>query len=207
MPIQINLEKEAIFMAAVQAGRLRVDDRGRVWHGDRRAECKHTKGYLILSLWHDGRNVTMLAHRLVYRVATGLIPEGLTINHKNGNKTDNRPMNLELATPQQQALHKIYVLGKSRTLFQHGEKHRMSKLSNNDVEEIRRRYMMEPDSTQATLARDFQISRGYVGQLMSGRYRLSQGGPLTVLRRQRRASIAVVAAATTNQAADNAQPA
>lgn len=203
MPIQINLEKEAIFMAAVETGRLRVDDRGRVWYGDRRAEYKNPKGYLTLSLRHDGRHVSMLAHRLVYRVATGVIPEGLTINHKNGNKADNRPMNLELATPQQQSLHSVYVLGKNRTLFQHGERHRMSKLSNNDVEEIRRRYMTEPDSTQATLARDFQISRGYVGQLTNGRYRLSQGGPLTVLRRQRRASVAVLAATAVNNQATN----
>lgn len=199
MPIQINLEKEAIFMAAVETGRLRVDDRGRVWRGDRRADCKHEGGYLHVWLRHEGRNVCMKSHRLVYRVATGRIPEGLTINHKNGNKTDNRPMNLELATPQQQALHRVYTLGKNQTLFQHGDRHRMSKLSNNDVEEIRRRFATEPDSTRAALAEEFQISSSYVSQLLTGRYRLSQGGPLTVLRRQRRASVAVIAAAATNQ--------
>jgi len=187
-------------MTIVGDGRLRVDDRGRIWRGDQRAEHKTEKGYLRLCLQHDGRPVSVMAHRLVYRVATGLIPEGLTINHKNGNKTDNRPMNLELATPQQQALHSVYTLGKNRTLFQHGERHRMAKLTNNDVEEIRRRYMTEPDTTVTMLARDFQISRRYVRLLVAGRHRLAQGGPLTVLRRQRRASVAVVAAVATSQA-------
>ena len=208
MPIQVNLENEAILLQAVEDGRLRVDDWGRIWRGDRRAEHKHEKGYLRVSLYHEGRTANVLAHRLVYRVRTGQIPPGLTINHKNGQKWDNRPMNLELANMQQQALHVIHVLGKNQhVLKQHGEDHFRAKLSNNQVEEIRRRFATEPGSTRVGLAREFQISRSYVSQLLNGSYRLAQGGPLTVLRRQRRASIAVVAAATTNQAADNTQPA
>lgn len=207
MPIQINLENEAILVEAVENGQLRVDNYGRVWRANgNRAERKTAKGYLQVGIYHEGSWVRGFAHRLVYRTRTGVIPEGLTINHKNGNKTDNRPINLELATMQQQALHKIYVLGKNRTLFQHGEKHRLSKLSNNDVEEIRRRYMTEPDITQIVLARRFQVSQTHISGLVSGARRLSQGGPLTVLRRQRRASVAVVAAVATNQTADNIQP-
>jgi len=50
---------------------------------------------------HEGkRNIRM--HRLVYEKRTGKkIPEGMEIDHKNGDRMDNRLMNLRLATHQQ----------------------------------------------------------------------------------------------------------
>lgn len=40
-------------------------------------------------------------HRLIYQAFIGDIPQGYTINHKNEDKTDNRPQNLEAMTIQQ----------------------------------------------------------------------------------------------------------
>jgi len=77
------------------------------------------------------------AHRLVWASRGGPIPEGWTINHVNGKKTDNRPENLELATYSEQRLHAIKVLG-ARHHDVRGSKHPKTKLIEADVLEIRR---------------------------------------------------------------------
>ena len=47
-------------------------------------------------VWIDGKNV--YEHRHVWSEAHGEIPEGMTIDHINGNKRDNRLENLQLLT-------------------------------------------------------------------------------------------------------------
>ena len=51
------------------------------------------KGYLQIVLRKNGIARTLRVHRLV--AAAFLGPSFLTVNHKNGDKTDNRPCNLE----------------------------------------------------------------------------------------------------------------
>jgi len=44
-------------------------------------------------------------HQLVYESFKGMVPKGLQINHKNGNKTDNRLDNLEVVTQRENTKH------------------------------------------------------------------------------------------------------
>lgn len=46
----------------------------------------------------------------VWQVHKGDIPPGLTVNHKDGDPTNNRIDNLELATQSEQQLHRFRVL-------------------------------------------------------------------------------------------------
>ena len=62
----------------------------------------------------DKARVNASAHRLVWRHFHGPIPDGMTINHKNGKKQDNRPENLEVMTYAEQTKHAIDVLGYHR---------------------------------------------------------------------------------------------
>ncbi|HEY8684216.1 MAG TPA: HNH endonuclease [Chloroflexota bacterium] len=85
----------------------------------------------------NGRRHNGLAHRLVWRHFNGPIPDGLTINHRNGVKNDNRPENLEIVTPSENAKHAVRVLKVGRTAHQNGEANHAAKLTAQQVQEIR----------------------------------------------------------------------
>lgn len=55
---------------------------------------KHPNGYIYLGFGHK----KFLAHRLVWEVFKGEIPEGMEIDHKNSEKYDNRLCNLRLCS-------------------------------------------------------------------------------------------------------------
>lgn len=60
-------------------------------------------GYLQLTININGENKTFLAHRLVASAFHGVRP--LQVNHKNGDKEDNRPSNLEWVTASDNCAH------------------------------------------------------------------------------------------------------
>lgn len=95
----------------INEGTLRVDEGGRIWKEQirassgarrkitpKRAEQQSKTGYLIVPLRINGQSLLISAHRLVWQIKVGTIPEGMDLNHLNGIKTDNNPKNLELAT-------------------------------------------------------------------------------------------------------------
>lgn len=66
--------------------------------GKRLTPCINSSGRLAVCITIDGKCMTDTVHRLVYMAFSGEIPEGMTINHKNENFTDNHISNLELMT-------------------------------------------------------------------------------------------------------------
>ena len=73
----------------------------------RRMEVNLKSGYLGVVVWKDGKQYLMLAHRAMWEIFVETIPEGMDINHKNGNKQDNRLENLEVVTRSQNLTHAI----------------------------------------------------------------------------------------------------
>lgn len=73
---------------------------------------EHRKGYLVADL-ADGNGCRK--HKVVHRlVAEAFIPNPDSkpqINHKNGNKQDNRALNLEWMSNHENHVHKVYSLG------------------------------------------------------------------------------------------------
>lgn len=80
------------------------------------------------------RKSLVLTHRIVYQTLVGEIPEGLTVNHINGIKTDNRPENLELLSMSDNIKHAFRIGLMSNS----GEKHPAARLTAADVLAIRR---------------------------------------------------------------------
>lgn len=68
--------------------------------------CATANGYMVVNL---GRK-TYYVHRLVCEAFVGNIPSGMNVNHKDGNKQNNRIDNLEIVTSSQNHLHAFEVL-------------------------------------------------------------------------------------------------
>ncbi len=59
----------------------------------------------------DGEIHSIPVQRMVWQVHKGDIPPGLTVNHKDGDPSNNRIANLELLTQSEQHLHRFRILG------------------------------------------------------------------------------------------------
>lgn len=82
--------------------------------------ANHKTGYKYANIYcgsgKENRH-SIRVHRLVWQEWAGLIPEGYYVDHKNGDKADNRLDNLQLLTPEENAqkYHKIDKHRKPKT--------------------------------------------------------------------------------------------
>lgn len=73
----------------------RITDRGRKWRGRIMTPAvMGSNGYLIVSLWREGKQRTALVHRLVLSAFVGPAPDGAEGRHGLGGPADNRLSNL-----------------------------------------------------------------------------------------------------------------
>jgi len=138
------------------AGWYEVSDQGRIRNVKKRAntvvgkilkERKDKDGYSRITLCMDGHKTTLFVHRLVAGAFIGPCPEGKEVNHKDGVKAHNRPDNLEYVTSDYNHLHasKNGLLRPSK-----GENNGMTKLTEEDVHDVRRRL---PHETRTSIAK------------------------------------------------------
>lgn len=127
----------------------------------------NNSGYLRITLCRDGGCRYVLVHRLVAEAFLGPAPSPKhEVNHKNGNKTDNRAENLEWVTTAQNHRHSYRVLGRvSRGHAPPGEANGSSKLTKDSVIKIRQLYAVGT-CTQRELGRLFGVSRSTVGNIV-----------------------------------------
>lgn len=69
-------------------------------------------GYLKIRLWGDGKYTNFSVHRLVAKTFIDNPDNKPTVNHIDGDKTNNCTYNLEWATYKEQEAHSHSVLGK-----------------------------------------------------------------------------------------------
>jgi len=116
----------------------------------------HHKGYLIFCEYNADKyehvrkkRKTWRSHRFVWEYFNGKIPEGLEIDHINGDKTDNRLENLRLVTPIENNRHRPYC-----------------KLDMKMADEIRRKYTHTNKSYQ-TLADEYDVSKTTIADVIN----------------------------------------
>lgn len=123
---------------------------------DRRADRAY------VGLRHDGVKKRFLIYRLIALTFVANPYGKTTVNHRNGVKCDDRAVNLEWATYQEQNDHSRNVLGYKNT----GVTNRCSKLTWNDVDDIRILHSYGPSSGK--IARLFGISQANASRVIRG---------------------------------------
>lgn len=88
-----------------------------------------TRGYPRVTLTKDGVNHYRMVHHLVMLAFIGEMPEGYSVNHINGVKTDNRLENLEYLTLADNVRHAF----RTGLIDKKGEKHHNAKLTDDDA--------------------------------------------------------------------------
>lgn len=79
-------------------GVLRMDRKCKKWGSVERIGSPNADGYMRVSMTKDGKRKKWFMHRIVALAFIGLNPEGLEVNHRDGNKTNNHVSNLEYVT-------------------------------------------------------------------------------------------------------------
>ena len=120
------------------------------------------RGYHKVTLCNDGEQHAFTVHRIVTEAFLGIRPEGTEVNHKDGNKINNRLENLEYVTRSENALH-AHRTGLSNAV--NGEKVGSSKLTEENVHEIRRLLVNE---TQTAIALKFNVSNVTISDVARG---------------------------------------
>lgn len=131
-----------------------VDRSGECWEW---TGCKNGGGYGHI---RDGSKM-IGAHRLSYKLHIGPIPSGLKILHKCDNPSCVNPDHLFLGT---QKDNMADMVAKGRSHHPHGEISSLSKLTEEQVLEIRSLY---PDVSQASLASTFEVFQGTICKIVN----------------------------------------
>ena len=124
-------------------------------------QSKCYKGYMRVSINKNNKRFTTGAHRLL---ALHFIPNPQNkpqVNHINGIKDDNRIENLEWCTNQENQIHAIK---NNLTNPNYGEKHHNSKLSNDQVLQIR--YLHSVGYTGKKLAEHYRVSGAAMSKIV-----------------------------------------
>lgn len=119
-------------------------------------------GYEHVSLYKHGKEGRASVHFLVCQAFHGPRPDGFEVNHKDGDRTNNRVDNLEWVTHSENTHHAIHVLGAPRWK---GERHWRTHLTGSQIKEIRRLYATG-EYTQLQLSGMFKIARTAIGKII-----------------------------------------
>jgi hypothetical protein len=115
--------------------------------------------YTQLKWKSKSKKRTQYLHRAVYMAFVGKIPDGMEINHIDGNKANNRIENLEIVTKRENS-HKARALGlMPRVTFK--------KLSENQVREIKQR--LSRGEMARYIAPDYKVSEFTIADIKNGR--------------------------------------
>ena len=102
---------------------------------ERKLRLKHD-GYLDVMLYKDGKHLTCSIHRLVATTFLENTDNKRTVNHIDGDKTNNNVDNLQWATDSEQQKH---AYDNGLRVPTKGEQHGRAKLTKDEVREIRER--------------------------------------------------------------------
>lgn len=168
---------EKMILKLLGEGRLAIDADGAIWRmqtrtrvgrwrpiSPRRADLLRADGYRDVRIAVAGTEYRASANRIVWMASNGEIPEGIEVNHRDGNREHNRLGNLELTTKGENLAHSYRELGRTRPT---GGKNPRSRLTAEQVAEIRRRGA--GGEGRRPLARAFGVTPRAVRMILVGK--------------------------------------
>jgi predicted XRE-type DNA-binding protein len=177
-------EDEKAFLAQVALGLFKVEPDGTIWRlakwtgggvvsgliyipKERAERSVARKGSYLRVMFKDGaKRRKVSAHRVVWMIANRRpIPPSMEINHIDGNKQNNPPGNLELATRQQNVQHSHTHLSPKKK-DQRGEKNSAAAVTEAQVLEIRAIWAAKALS-QRDIAARFKITQSTVSAIVT----------------------------------------
>lgn len=141
---------------------------GTVYRKEKLRKLHYTKcGYLKVRLTHKDKDVTARVHRLVAEHFLSNPENKETVNHIDGNKSNNDVSNLEWATRAEQMQH-AYDLNLRKPLS--GEDNPHAVLTNEEAEQIRKEYVKHSrkHGTPA-LAKKYGVKTSVIQDVISNR--------------------------------------
>jgi len=126
------------------------------------------RGYPRVDLCKDGNKKPYRIHRLVTKYFVPNPQNKTYVNHKDGNKKNNRADNLEWCTAKENTTHAIKNgLLKPINFYQKGENHPNARLSNKDVVAIKKAIKSDTDSSE--IYKNFDITKSQLCDIKHGR--------------------------------------
>lgn len=123
------------------------------------------QGYLAVRLrTTTGKAKSVTVHRLVMRAFIGPCPDGMNVNHKDGDPRNNRLENLEYVTHSENVMHAYRTGLRRRTV---GEASPTSKINWLIVSVMRS--AAAQGQTKAVIARHFGVSESTVRSVVTGK--------------------------------------
>lgn len=173
-----NRAKESVALAALAAGLIEIREDGSVWRvatrtrtgrireiEPQRVDRAREDGYRYVSVSAGGREYKVLVHRLMWLASGETIPDGREINHRDGDRGNNRYANLEAVTPGENLLHSYQLLDRPRLT---GESNNRSRLTREQVREIHR--LAAEGAGQRELGRRFGVSHRAIRMILTGKH-------------------------------------
>ncbi len=120
--------------------------------------------YYCVSLPTNAGIKNFNVHRLIALTFLPTDPNRNVVNHKDGNKHNNKLSNLEWVTDSENQIHSVVVLRKAAPK---GTVNGMHKLTENDVKEIRR--LHEVGCSYSTIAKKYNVSVSNISSIINKR--------------------------------------
>ena len=142
----------------------RIDCAGRLLEGRERKLTPYKDGYLRVNLSKDGKALRCTIHRLVAQTFLENTDNKETVNHIDGNKTNNNVDNLEWATRSENLKHAV---DSGLKVPVRGEQNGRAKLTKSKVREIRERRAINPKVwTLTMLAKEYGVGRAHISNII-----------------------------------------
>ena len=154
--------KDEIFKKVTVCNNYSVSNYGRVRNDKRNTflSPRDLRGYKRVSLWYNGKANDQRIHRLVAQAFIPNPDNKPEVNHKNGIRNDNRAVNLEWNTGEENATHRAEVLNQGDTFK--GKKNGNSLLIDKEVLSIRASTLSRKE-----LAEIYNVSVTQIGRILT----------------------------------------